>query len=90
MPHCTTPPQPQRLDVASAINHFGGARNLVRLMAAHQISPAPNYEAVKKWRQRGSIPAAYLAAMTTLGQRVSKSFRLAQHMIADNTTHHGG
>jgi hypothetical protein len=90
----TTPTaaQPQRrLDVASALNHFGGAKNLVHLMAAKKIKPAPNYEAVKKWRQRGSIPAPYLAAMVTLGQRVGKAFNLTRHMTTDNTTtHHEG
>ena len=78
--------QPALLDVASAVNHFGGRANLVRLAAVHNITPRPAYEAVKKWIQRGSIPGQHLAAMTSLGDAIGKPFRLADHMTT--TTHH--
>lgn len=78
--------QTARLNAASAVNHFGGRANLVRLSRVHNITPAPEYEAVKKWVQRNSIPAEYLTAMTALGAALQKPFLLADHMTP--TTHH--
>lgn len=82
-------PHTTRLNARSAVNHFGGAANLERLAIQHGVEPAPAYETIKKWRQRGSIPAAHLAAMTTLGDLLGKPFRLAEHMATPTTTHHG-
>ena len=75
-----------RLNVASVVNHFGGRANLVRLSVEHGSSPAPAYEAVKKWVQRGRIPGEHLAALTMLGVALDKPLTLSDHMTT--TTHH--
>ena len=44
--------------------------------AGHEISP----HAVKKWRERDSIPAEWLVRMLKIGQRGSRDFDLKNYI----------
>ena len=64
-----------KFDVSAIMKQFGGPSSLARKLTAsgHAVSIA----AAHKWKERGAIPAPWLAAIVTMESAAGRAFNLS-------------
>lgn len=78
---------PAKLDARKIINHFGGVTQCHRLILSS--GAVLSHVAVEKWRERDSIPAAWLCALMELSGQSGQQINLSDYLITQLPAQNG-
>tara|TARA_X000001382_G_scaffold130238_1_gene124487 strand:+ start:843 stop:1067 length:225 start_codon:yes stop_codon:yes gene_type:complete len=71
-------PPIQKINVKQVIDHFGGVSKLTLLLNEHGHRIRKG--GVEKWRERSSIPAAYLISLSVIAEKEDEDFKITRFL----------